>query len=130
MEHPHKEKNMDIIIKKHIGQEGLWGYLISPSDDFTQRVMTQIKRIERGRILTSRVLIVILSLLPFSIRILWDYLRGDYFTLSAMPFSSYLSASYHIFMTTSATFILFGAGAGLALYLLSKNKMLPLQRIS
>src|SRR3989344_3499747 len=114
-----KEQYMDILIKKHINQSGLGKYLISPYDDFTQKVMMEIRKIEKDRIMTSRLFIVILSLLPFSVRIIWGYIRGDYFSLAEMPFGQYLATTYHILMTASASLVLFMVGAGIALYLLS-----------
>jgi len=114
---------MDTVIKNHLGESGALGdYSIEPSNDFVKSVMMEIKKVQRGRVLAFRFLVVILSLLPFSIRIAWDYLRGDYISLSEMPFGTYMANVYNLFMTTGAVYLLFSAGIVLAIYLLFKNK--------
>ena len=117
------EKNMDTVIKNHLGESGALGdYSIEPSDDFVKNVMMEIKKVQRGRVMAFRFLVVVLSLLPFSIRIAWDYLRGDYISLSKMPFGAYMASAYHIFMSTGTIYLFLVAGSAVAVYLLFKNK--------
>ncbi|MDP3954113.1 MAG: hypothetical protein Q8Q06_01685 [bacterium] len=115
------DKNMDNFFKYHLQRTGSGLYSIAPTDDFTKKIMDEVAKIEKGRILTSRIFVIILSLSPFSARIIWDYLRGDYFSVSSMPFGKYLYVSYHLFMSTASIYLMLMAGVIIAGYTITKT---------
>jgi|SRR3989344_1767730 len=117
------EQKIDRLIKHYVRMTADFkSFSIEPSDDFMDRVMMKINRINNTNNITSTIILVILSLMPFAVRIIWDYIRGDYFSLVSMPMGSYLSNIYHIFMTTSSAYALLILGIGMAYIFINKNK--------
>ncbi|PJE50557.1 MAG: hypothetical protein COV29_04080 [Candidatus Yanofskybacteria bacterium CG10_big_fil_rev_8_21_14_0_10_36_16] len=121
----HLEDNkMDEIIKTHIGNKKAFGfYDIDPSSDFTKNVMIKLHNFKKMQNWMSKLAVIAVSLSPFSIRIIWDYVRGDYFSVSSMPLGNYLYQAYHVLMTSMAAYSMFALGIVAAFLFLNKNKI-------
>ena len=118
------DKKMDEIIKTHLGNKNAFGfYDIEPSTDFSVNVMTKLRNTEKVQKWLSKISIVAISLSPFSVRIIWDYIRGDYFSLSSMPMGSYLYQAYHILMTSMAAYSMLALGIIAAFFFLNKDRL-------
>ncbi len=89
---------------------------LEPSADFAGRVMQDAMTYEKRRRTRITVWFGILALLPYALRELWFLLRGDFVSVTGLPFGDFIAAAYHIFISTTAIYILLAAGFLLALF--------------
>lgn len=114
------ETELDNLIKSKI--TGLKPrYHIEPSADFTHRVMSGIKVLERRRRWMEYLAAVVLSMIPLAVREIWMIVRGDYFSASSLPLGGLIVGAYKFFLSPAALYILLALGV--LAFLLRANKL-------
>lgn len=96
-------------------------YYIEPSADFTHRVMSGIKALERRRRWMGYLVAVVLSMVPLAFREIWMMVRGDYFSASSLPMGRLIIGAYQFFLSPAALYILLALG--ILAFLLRANKL-------
>jgi len=96
-------------------------YYIEPSANFTHRVMSGIKVLERRRRWMGYFAAVVLSMTPLAIREVWMIVRGDYFSASGLPLGGLIIGAYKFFLSPAALYILLALG--ILAFLLRANKL-------
>ena len=89
---------------------------LEPSADFVGKVMQEATTYEKRRRASITIWFGVLALMPYALRELWFLLRGDFISVTSLPFSNVVATAYDIFMSTTAIYVLLAAGFLLALF--------------
>ena len=115
------EEQLDNFIRSKIQNLNQMDYQIEPSADFTHRVMSNVKILERRRRWTGYLIAVVLSMVPLAVREAWMFIRGDYFSVGSLPMGQLIVGAYQFFLSPAALYILLSLG--ILAFLLRANKL-------
>ena len=117
----HREEQLDDFIRSRIQNLNRIKYKIEPSADFTHRVMSNIKILERRRRWMGYLAAIVLSMIPLAAREVWMLIRGDYFSASSLPLGGLIIGAYKFFLSPATLYILLALG--ILAFLLRANKL-------
>ncbi len=113
---------IDHYLRAELQSLHLQTHVIQPSLGFTKKVMGHATQVEQQRRARINIWFAMTALAPYALRQVWSLMRGNYFSLSSMPFGHYLVPVYHDFMSPLAIYVLLGAGVLLALFVVGLPK--------
>jgi hypothetical protein len=100
---------------------------IEPSPDFTSRTMQGVLKLERRHQIKHDLWVLFWALFPVGFREAWVVTRGDYFSISGLPLSTWITRMYTIFMSEIGIAILLGVSIIIFLaYVLRFRRTAPL----
>ncbi|MBI2063128.1 MAG: hypothetical protein HYT61_02720 [Candidatus Yanofskybacteria bacterium] len=117
----HNDKQIDDLIRLRVQDLSRPKYLIEPPADFTRQVMAKIGMINRRQRWTGYFLAVVLSMVPLAVREAWLLVRGDYFSVSGLPFGQLVVGAYEFFLSPAALYVLLALG--ILAFLLRASKL-------
>lgn len=116
-----KEEQLDELIRSKLRSFHKPKFYIEPSADFTHRVMTSIKVLERRKRWMAYLGAIVLSMIPLAGREVWMLVRGDYFSASSLPMGHLIVGAYRFFLSPAALYILLALA--ILAFLLRANKL-------
>ncbi len=115
-----RDEELDNFIKSRLNGDNSAMHFIEPSEDFTEKTMSKIYRIERKKRTVLYFLTILLSLSPLAVRETWMMIRADYFSIAGLPFGNLIAGAYRFFMSPVAMYLLLLAGVGISIYYILK----------
>lgn len=115
-----RDEELDNFIRSKVRGNNPAEYFMEPSEDFTERIMAKIYRIEKKKRIALYLLTILLSLAPLIAREFWMTIRDDYFSIAGMPFGNLIAGVYRFFISPVALYLLLLAGIGIAIYYILK----------
>ncbi len=104
----------DMVLDTYIGEK-IQHLRASPRNieapcEFVDCVMDKVSSIEKSRVLRMQVFFGLVALTPIAVRLVWHFVRHDFFSVSGYPFGSVLIKIYGLAMAPATFIILFGIG--------------------
>lgn len=106
---------------------------ISPSHDFTERILLKVEKLENQRKFISNAVMIVLIFAPFIIRQLWifRFMHHDYFPVGRMPFGHMIVGAYVLFLSGLVAYILLAAGVlGATIFIYGNRFSLKLRSLT